>query len=395
MKRALFLLAACGQPTPKPVAPPPPAEPPIVVVAPADAARPTQEETLAAIQKAMNDLKVPAQQCWAKVAAERFDVAGDYEALIEIADHAAQVSTVTETTHDAKLIECMHAVLTRYAWAPPLRGQTIRLPFKWRATDGQNVIQRTLVPSATQGKITVGVLLDQRNTGNAAASMLEVGIEAGGTTGRRRAERAELWYFPSWKPDESPELAVTVSGPSLPRQQVVAGDMLFVPAGAVREIAVGDATHPSALRAVLVIVPGGREGIARGGALPTAEATTGTGVPVVVHAADVKQTGLAKIFVDGTKIKQAPLAASLLHFAADANIVEHVHAHETELLYTFSHFGADTVVGTLTVNGVAQEVTDASVIQIPPNTRHSYVGKAEAFALQVYTPAGPEQRFKK
>jgi quercetin dioxygenase-like cupin family protein len=34
------------------------------------------------------------------------------------------------------------------------------------------------------------------------------------------------------------------------------------------------------------------------------------------------------------------------------------------------------------------------VVQIPPNTKHAYAGKAESFALQIYTPAGPEQRFK-
>jgi quercetin dioxygenase-like cupin family protein len=40
-------------------------------------------------------------------------------------------------------------------------------------------------------------------------------------------------------------------------------------------------------------------------------------------------------------------------------------------------------------------VTPTSVIQIPPNTKHAFAATAAVRALQVYTPAGPEQRFKK
>jgi hypothetical protein len=40
-------------------------------------------------------------------------------------------------------------------------------------------------------------------------------------------------------------------------------------------------------------------------------------------------------------------------------------------------------------------VTPTSVIQIPPNTKHAFAATAAVRAVQVYTPAGPEQRFKK
>jgi hypothetical protein len=35
------------------------------------------------------------------------------------------------------------------------------------------------------------------------------------------------------------------------------------------------------------------------------------------------------------------------------------------------------------------------VVQIPPNTPHAFTASAAVRAVQVYTPAGPEQRFKK
>lgn len=417
MKRWLVVLAACAQPAPRPAPVPSPA-PPVVVAPPPDAPPgPTQEERLAAIQKAMNDLKNAAQRCWARVATERFDVEGSLEATIDIppVPGRARADLANDTTHNAKLAACMKGVLETYGWAPPLHGQTIRLPFRWRAPDGQNVIERMLVDTAAQGKISVGVLLDENNDGNAAASMLEVGIEAGGSTGLRRAERTELWYFQSWKPDEFPELDVVVSGPKLPAVHVGAGDMLYVPAGAVRQISVTGGDKPdegrarssagggaevndkyhSALRAVVVIVPGGREGTARSGALPTPEATTGGKAPVVLHRNTAKRAGPALIYLDATIVKDTPLAASLIDFPKGMTVPEHVHAHETELLYTGSHFGDDTVVGELTVAGVTQQVTDHAVVQIPPNTRHAFTATLDSFALQIYTPAGPEQRFKK
>ena len=67
---------------------------------------------------------------------------------------------------------------------------------------------------------------------------------------------------------------------------------------------------------------------------------------------------------------------------------EHIHAKETELLYCTSGEGV------LMVNGATLVLNDSSVVQIPPNTKHSAIGKATMRALQIYAPAGPEQRFK-
>jgi len=65
-----------------------------------------------------------------------------------------------------------------------------------------------------------------------------------------------------------------------------------------------------------------------------------------------------------------------------------MHANETELWYMLA--GA----GTLTVNGVDLPVAPTSVVQIPRNARHAFAVTADCRALQIFTPAGPEQRFK-
>ncbi len=375
---AAIVLAACSQPAPAP-------QKPVVGSAPTDAAAAlidapavSQEEKLAAIQKAMNELDEGAQACWAAAATVRFDIAGELKMMIEIGTaEQAEVTVVTDTARNEQLTKCLTTLLRWYHWAPPLRGETIQLPFKFAAPDGQSVIDRQLVSRYGQQNISIGVLVDESNTGNGAISMLEVSIETRATTQMRVAERTEVWYFLG----EAEVKSKAAGGKSL-NVQVKAGDMLYVPKGAAREVI---ARRPL-MGAVVALVPGGREGTARAGALPTATAEQGSTLPQLLAG---KKHGPATIFLESAVVKGAPASASILELAADAKVAEHVHANETELLYILE--GA----GTMTINGQDVAVTPTSVIQIPPNTKHAFTASAKLRAFQLYTPAGPEQRFKK
>jgi len=195
---AVLLAVACSGPGPAPARPAVTAALP-VDAAPADAPAPSQDEILAAIQKAMNELDEGSQGCWAAAAAvERFDIEGDVTARIDIGAAAARVELIADTARSPRLAACVVAVLEGYAWAPPLRGQTIQLPFRFRAPDGQSVIDRQLVPAVGQGAVSVRVLLDDATTGNDAASMLEVAIAPRGGTGPRPAGRPQPWDFGAW-----------------------------------------------------------------------------------------------------------------------------------------------------------------------------------------------------
>ena len=345
-------------------------------VAVSDAAEPSEDERLAAIQKAMNELRGAAQECWAAAATERFDIEGELTFQIAIGAGKAQASAVHDTARNAKLATCVTQLLAAYPWAPPLHGQTIQLPFKFRAPDGQNTIDRALVAWNGQGKVSVAVLLDENNTGNDAASMFELAIAAGGTTGMRADDRAELWYF----------LGAAEVRASWGTRRFAAGDMMFVAKHTAREVAApsGD------LHAMVVVVPGGREGAARAGALPTREvaARPSTPSPIALPAAGARTYGPATIFADAQVLGDRALAASQLALPAGARLAEHVHAGETELLYVLAGRG------TLTVGGVDLPVTATSVVQIPRNTRHAFSAASDVRAVQIFTPAGPEQRFK-
>ena len=376
---AAAAIAACAYPAEP--GPPRTAAPAAVAAQPPRAPQASEDERLAAIQKAMNELDEAAQQCWAAAATERFDIAGELALQIDIAAGTSQVAVVRDTVHHAALVGCVQRLLARYRWAPPLYGQAIQLPFRFLAPDGQNTIDRALVAWNGQAKVSVAVLVDEANTGNAAASMFELAIAAGATTGLRVTERAELWYFLA---------AGRVSWSDRPAARrgydVAAGDMLYVPKGCAREVAsaAGD------LHVVIVAVPGGREGAARAGALPTREVTGGaTGpTPVLLPAAAAHGFGPATIYADATTIHDTALAASILALPAGGTVPAHVHARESELLYVLAGGGA------MTVAGVELAVAPSSVVQIPPNTQHAFTATSDVRAVQIYVPGGPEQRFK-
>ena len=394
---AAAALAGCPAPEPaRPVLPSPGLGSSAVAdAAPApaaDAAEAPEEERLAAIQKAMNELDEGAQECWAAAATDRFDLAGELVARIAIGRPQTRVTFVRNTTGSGKLAGCMLMVLAAYRWAPPLDGQTIQLPFRFRAPDGQNVIDRRMVVQSVQGKVAVSVLLDEQNTGNGAASMFAVAIEAGGATGMRIAERSELWYF--LRP-----VAVGAPGAARPRA-VAAGDMMYVPAGAARDVIAVPPESPktdalNSPHAVVVIAPGGREGAARAGALPTPELTRNRAAvagPVHLPASAARRyprpAGAVTIFAEPATTRAKDLAATIIELPKGGAIPEHVHAGESELLFLLAGSG------TMTVKGVPLAVLSTTVVQIPPSTPHAFSAAEDVRAVQIYTPAGPEQRFK-
>lgn len=363
-----------------------------------------QEEQLAAIQHAMNELDEGAQLCWAAAAAvDGYQLAGEVAFTIDIPDFRKTgqlgegkvqplpsnpfpaVTVARDNTKAPRLLSCMQELLASYSWADPLRGQTLQLPFKFRAPDGQSVIDRRLVPFTAQGKIAVAVLLDEQNSGNAHVSMVEVAIEAGATTELRVASRAEAWAFLG---------EATVTDGRGTRTKVAAGDMMLVPAEGLRQVSAGAAP----LHAVVVMTPGGEEGSARMGALPTpfpptnAAARQKAPLAIIVRSADAQRFtrpgGAVALQLDPSRTRRPELSAALLTLEAGAAVPLHQHAAETELLYILE--GA----GTMTVNGVALQVQPTSVVQVPPGAQHSFTASAALRAIQLYSPGGPEQRFK-
>jgi len=110
--------------------------------------------------------------------------------------------------------------------------------------------------------------------------------------------------------------------------------------------------------------------------------------PVLLPATTARTFGPATIYADPATTHDKAFAASIVSLAAGTRVAEHVHAGETELWYMLA--GA----GTLTVGGVDLPVTATSVVQIPRGAKHAFAVTADCRALQIFTPAGPEQQLK-
>jgi mannose-6-phosphate isomerase-like protein (cupin superfamily) len=109
----------------------------------------------------------------------------------------------------------------------------------------------------------------------------------------------------------------------------------------------------------------------------------------LLPAAKAKAYGPVLMYAEPSITNDKTFAAEILTLAKGVTVPEHVHQNETEMLYVLAGSG------TMTVAGVQLAVGPTSVVQVPPATKHSFTASADVRALQIYTPAGPEQRFKK
>lgn len=73
-----------------------------------------------------------------------------------------------------------------------------------------------------------------------------------------------------------------------------------------------------------------------------------------------------------------------------ANVPEHAHDGSWEILIAIEGSG------TFTLDGKPQHLGAREVVGVPPNTKHSWTPDSgvKLVAFQIYTPPGPEQRFK-
>jgi mannose-6-phosphate isomerase-like protein (cupin superfamily) len=94
---------------------------------------------------------------------------------------------------------------------------------------------------------------------------------------------------------------------------------------------------------------------------------------------------------------QPALVMSLLRFSKDAGVAEHFHEKERECMAILEGAGQLLLK---TGGGPEQKAIDiepGSTACIPAGMRHTWkpTGTSPFFAVQVYSPRGPEQRFKK
>jgi mannose-6-phosphate isomerase-like protein (cupin superfamily) len=155
-----------------------------------------------------------------------------------------------------------------------------------------------------------------------------------------------------------------------------AGDAILVPKGREREL---ETLGEGNVELVRVIVPGpgtlAEPALVRG--------TEATSYPILGGR------GKATLLLDRSKdLIGDALALERLEADRGATVPLHVHEKSDELLYIA------TGRGTMTLDGKSVPVAAGDTIRIPMGKPHSLVVTEKLLAVQVYAPAGPEQRFK-
>jgi quercetin dioxygenase-like cupin family protein len=409
---ALALLAACAPAQRAPVEQPAPAAAQPGTQAGAEelpAAPPGQDDAgaearaeaaaVAAIQEAVNQTRAIRHECWARAAADDYRLAGRMRLRVEFDQPSAPpaVTVLDDEVGDPVFTSCLVAAYEAYDWPDALAPRTaIDLPFALAAPQYQYTVRAgDVAPLPVPGPLKVRVLLHEGNTGNddVAVVLAAMAPSPDARTARWEApadgRTTRLFYVI----EGEIEVAADRKGKGV---RVAAGQAVAVASGAPHAVRF----MPDApVTMVQIAVP------ASAALWPVveaqAQATAGAGgrrrgkarLPAVQARPQVFSIagGQAEvgIFYDRAGGHEA---ASLAVITAQPGmrIPAHVHERETEMVLILEG------TGTMTIDGEVHPFEPMTAVQIPPGVEHAvaFEGDVPVRALQVYTPSGPEQRFK-
>ncbi len=322
------------------------------------------EDQLVALELAVNQLRPIVHQCWAAAAADDYQLRGEVtlRLLWPVGkpgfpfSKVPQVEIGTDTTNDKTLAACVIAVVRAYPWTATMRGAAFDLPFAFAAPSGQYAVDRRFVAIKQGAVMGIATLLDAKNSGSRAATMVQVTLPAKGDTGWGMADRHEAWVVLT------------------PGNFVVGGHKQALGAGDVVQVAPGEFRRFVAEQAAsfaVVLTPGGIEGTLRAGAMPSR-----------TFARAPKQEAPLR-HVRAADPDTAPFEIAALRLPAGKKIEAHINAPGvTELLYLQQGSGQ------LTVGKVTQDIGPFHVVQIPAGESHAFVATSEVQALQWLVAGG-------
>jgi mannose-6-phosphate isomerase-like protein (cupin superfamily) len=356
---------------------------------------------VAAIERAVNQENAAIHDCWAKGAADDYQLEGEVvlSVVLGSADTAEKVEVVRDSTGDGVLVDCLKALWAAHRWPAGVfaAGDAVQLPpFRFGAPSGQNVVSSAHVPRHPLGAggpaaaSSAQVLLHPGNSGNSAGALSLLEMAPGMKVPRHRHGSAELLLF--------------ISGRGkMGGRKVQAGDGIYIPAGTPHEFENDGAEPVVAVQLYAAagperrflgqsdpgttpVEPGqkGQKGVTGGGAVRIANAARARAHSII----DGK--GKAQIVFDAASARDD--AASLIALTLDpgAEVPGHVHDGSSEFLIFLEGSGV------MIVDGEETPVRAGDAIQVPSGVEHSFRAAADVpvKAVQFYAPAGPEQRFK-
>ncbi len=398
---AIALAAAACSGSPAPVATPQTEQSAVTAAAVEPDAGPDMDQMrIAAIAEVVNQTSAQRHRCWAVGAADDFRLAGRVVLSVQFGAEGKvdRVTVAEDQTGDPALTGCLTALYRDYSWPPVFEPATsVVVPFEFGAPPAQYTVATADVAPAqlAGGKLTAQILLGERNTGNPAAGMSLLTATGGLDVALHRHQAAEVVYVL-----QGEGLAYDLRGPKKGRP-VGPGDAIYAAAGTAHGLR---QTGDQPLRLLSVYAPGGAEQRFAGHPDPGTTPVSAkeqkrpgrkfarprfASLDEIAPLSIAGGAGRVIIGFDGKSAGDPALYLGRIEFDAGARVPQHAHATETELLYVTAGGG------TLTVAGVEYPIAAGDAIQLPPGVEHSLVvGDAGIAAIHLYTPSGPEQRFK-
>lgn len=374
----------------------------------------TEEERVSrALQAALEKHGGDVNRCFEKALADTLDVSGKVELEMDVGD-AGKVTRAVPAEHSASspvLLACLSESATTWTIPGVAAGTTVILPLAFEGQMAQFSIKAADAPErgpgAARGKggkgkgpapaFTVKVLVDEATMHARQASLSLLTVAPANRIAMHKHPGAEVLYV---KKGRARVLGPTGTSPEL----LTEGSAIFIPAGMPHVIE--NMVRSADVELLQVFAPLGPERVYRD---PTDEkgrqafevirdtrkAKAPAGARFAVDTFDkatvYPQAGgkiKVRLFFEPASTDSEVAGVSVVEFEAGAEIPRHTHDESAEILYILSGGGH------LTIGSEKLAFGDAQAIHLPEGQPHAAKFTERTVALQVYAPAGPEQRFK-
>ena len=383
----------------------------------------TEEERVSrALQGALEKHGGDVNRCFEKALADTLDVSGKVELAVDVGE-GGQVTRAVPLEHSATspvLLTCLADSATTWTIPGVAAGTTVILPLTFEGQMAQFSIKAADAPergpgapkaqgngkgSRSRGQITgnpaftVKVLVDEATMRARQASLSLLTVSPANRIAMHKHPGVEVLYIKKGR--------ARVLGPSGVTPEVLPeGSAVFIPAGMPHVIE--NMVRTSPVEILQIFAPLGPERVyrdpsdaqgraafevirdARKAKVPAgARFAVETFDKATVYPQPGRKTKIHLLFDPASSDSEA-MSLSVGEFEPGAEFPRHTHAESAEILYILAGAGEVQIGSEKLAFGADQ------AIHLPENQPHAlkFKGPDKTVALQIFAPAGPEQRFK-
>ena len=373
----------------------------------------TEEGRIAAIlQSTLVAHGAEVHRCFEKALADTLDVAGKLELEVDVGE-GGQITKAEPASDEVKspvLLACLQEMAQTWTMVGIDAGSKVIVPLTFEGQMAQWTVKAADAPArgpaagkhhggtAAGAPFSVKVLIDEATMRARQASMSLLSISPANRIAMHKHPGTEILYILSGH-------ARILGPPGTPPEKIGEGAAVFIPAGMPHVIENMVRTSPVSM--LQIFAPMGPERVYRDPADATGRAAfevirdagraaapagahftvASTGKAVALPAGGFR--GHAKVFFDQAATGSDAASLTIIEAEAGAELPRQVNDTSATLMFALSGGGHVTVGSDRFAFGGEQ------AIHIPENQPHAIKFGEKTVVVEVFAPAGPEQRFKK